>query len=869
MGEGYVEKRKNRMNYLLAFGTNILLLLTVLAVGGISLASARRTLIENAHNMGEEIANSYVTEEEYNFEVYQSLIDIGSQYIVGMLEREQDEATIEVWIKDYLTKIRSVVGTEAVIPYAVVNHSIIAADDRDYALVEDVEQAVWYKSAIEAEGEIIYSDVYSDTILKKPVITVAKACGDTGAVIAFDIFPENFRIKHNTQVLPEGSIYLLSDAKGTLLYRQVSPELEEELLANCLKDLFAGLQNPEKEPYRYYDINGKRMSVYYREETGGWISILLIPDSYLIENWTNVMIEYMALFALIFLIMLYMWLKQRKMSKGRRRTKETVQILGNAYYAFYRINIRKETYEMIKGCDYVSSVLPVKGKYQDLLDVFVSVISPREAYEEFVESFSLRNIKRQIDDHVEDFGGDFQRTFENELKWVNARILFAPSICKDEVVFCFRQVEKEKRQQLRRMALLEDSLKAAQASDESQKQFFSSISHDMRTPLNVIIGMSGMAEKNIEDTDKVRSYLQKINYSSKQLLGLINNILEMSRLGNGMYLYKEEFNLEEELEKCVETFAIRAKEAEKDFSLSCDIRHKEVRGDKTRLEQIINNLLSNALSFTEEGDSISVTLKEIDNQKYSRYQILVSDTGVGMSEEFQEKMYLPYVREKRFNARDKEGIGLGLMIVKNVVTLMNGEIDVDSVLGEGTTITVTLPMETVVVDEREKEAREKAAGEDKNEQLSLKGKKILLAEDYELNMELATEILEMCGAEVTQARNGKEALECFRASPPGFFDAILMDMQMPVMDGCEAATAIRSLDREDAGKIPIIAVTANTFAEDISRTVKAGMDAHIAKPIDVQILMSTLTKVLHKKQAEEAAGEEKPEDSFGKEKNEK
>lgn len=860
-----MKKRQKRINHLLVFGLNILLLLAVLVVGGISLVSARRTLMENAHNMGEEIANSYVTEEEYNFEVYQSLIDIGSQYIVGMLEQEKDEAAIDRWIGDYLVKIAEAAGTEAIRPYAVINGSVIAAHGGESVPADTVSRMPWYRDVIEAEGEIVFSDVYIDALSQKRVITVAKACGDTGAVIAFDVYPESFRIKHNTQVLPEGSIYFLSDAKGTLLYRQADSDIPAKLADECFDSLFAGLKGGG-ERYRYYNVDGKRMSVYYREEADGWISILLLPDSYLVKNWTKVMTQYFALFALILLTILYMWLRQRNVLKGKRRTKETVQILGNAYYAFYRVNIRTETYEMIKGSDYISSVLPDKGNYQDLLDVFERVISPSEAYEEFVASFSIRNIKRQIDNHVEDFGGDFQRTFENDLKWVNARILFAPSICKDEVVMCFRQVEEEKRLQLKKMALLEDSLKAAQASDESQKQFFSSISHDMRTPLNVIIGMSGMAEKNIEDKDKVMNYLQKIGYSSRQLLGLINNILEMSRLGSGMYLYKEDFNLEEELGKCVEAFAGRAKEAGKELVFSCEAQHKEVKGDKTRLEQIMNNLLSNALSFTEEGDSISITVREIYSHKYSRYQIAVADTGVGMSEEFQEKMYLPYAREKRFSARDKEGIGLGLMIVKNVVTLLNGEIDVESAEGEGTTVTVTLPMETAGGTGQEEGAAEKPEAEGENGKFSLKGRKILLTEDYELNMELATDILTMCEAEVTQARNGKEALQCFRASPPGFFDAILMDMQMPVMNGCEAATAIRALDREDAESVPIIAVTANTFAEDISRTVKAGMDAHIAKPIDVQVLMATLEKVLYKKQMDEAARQEKTEGGFGKEK---
>lgn len=209
-----------------------------------------------------------------------------------------------------------------------------------------------------------------------------------------------------------------------------------------------------------------------------------------------------------------------------------------------------------------------------------------------------------------------------------------------------------------------------------------------------------------------------------------------------------------------------------------------------------------------------------------------------MDEKLKEQLYQPCIQEGSLSSQDMGERGLGVMYVKNIVSLMNGELDVESVLGEGTTVTVTLPFETVDVQEQEEEQ-----GPDK-EEVTLEGKRILLAEDYELNMELATDILTMCKAVVVQAENGKKALDIFSASDEFFFDAILMDMQMPVMDGCEATEAIRKLDRADARWIPIIAVTANTFAEDISRTAKAGMNAHIAKPIDTRILCTTLMKLL-------------------------
>ncbi|HIT95152.1 MAG TPA: response regulator, partial [Candidatus Faecivivens stercoripullorum] len=265
-----------------------------------------------------------------------------------------------------------------------------------------------------------------------------------------------------------------------------------------------------------------------------------------------------------------------------------------------------------------------------------------------------------------------------------------------------------------------------------------------------------------------------------------------------------------------------------------------VMGDSVRMSQIMNNLLSNAFKFTSEGDSISVTVKQFEDKEYSQYQIVVQDTGIGMSKDFLPQLFEPYARETTFSSRQISGTGLGMPIVKNLVTQMSGQINVDSELGVGSTFTVTVPF-TVVREE-------KNITEPKNIPVfSLDGKKILLAEDNMVNMEIATEILSMNGVNIVQAWNGKEALSLFKASKPFEFDAILMDMQMPQMDGCEAAKNIRALSRPDARTIPIIAVTANAFAEDIATTTAAGMNAHVSKPIDFNILCQTLEKLIDNK----------------------
>ena len=243
------------------------------------------------------------------------------------------------------------------------------------------------------------------------------------------------------------------------------------------------------------------------------------------------------------------------------------------------------------------------------------------------------------------------------------------------------------------------------------------------------------------------------------------------------------------------------------------------------------------MKLTKEGDRVSVSLRQMDEGKRNNYLFVVEDTGSGMSDEFLPKLFDPYEREIRFGAKTVMGTGLGMPIVKNLVARMGGQITVSSTLGEGTTFSVTLPFDVG-------ESPQSAQAEETKNQIQLEGRKILLAEDNFLNMEIATELLQMRGAQVTQAVNGREAVDAFQKEEAFFFDAILMDMQMPEMDGCQAAEAIRSLNRPDARIIPIIALTANAFAEDISRTAQAGMDAHLAKPINIEPLCATVDKLI-------------------------
>ncbi len=527
-----------------------------------------------------------------------------------------------------------------------------------------------------------------------------------------------------------------------------------------------------------------------------------------------------------------------RLSFKASRADETLKILGNLYYAMYRINFKDETYEIIKGSEYANENLEKTGSYSTFMPIMREVIAPK-ARREFEESFSCENIRVLVENNIRNFGGDFRRTFDGVDRWVNVRVLYDEKIAADEVILVFKDTEREKQRALNEIKLLEQALEVAKHSEKTKQDFFKNMSHDMRTPLNAIIGLSSIAAENIGNDKKVLDYLNSIKSSGQTLLELVNEILDMSRIQDGaLRLNYQQLNIYDCINECAAAFSNQAKQERKEFKINFKIKNKLVMGDNLRICQIVSNLLSNAFKFTVAGDTISLSVTQVKCENFSQYVIVVSDTGVGMSDDFLQHLFEPYARETVFFANQIAGTGLGLPITKNIVSQMSGEISVESVLRKGSRFTVTLPFAVVDEPEISEEIHE-------NTSFSLNGKKILLAEDNILNMEVASEILKMNGIEVTEVWNGEEALETFKKSEPFYFDAILMDMQMPKMDGCEATRRIRKLNRPDALMIPIIAVTANAFSEDIIATSAAGMNTHISKPIDMNLLCQTLEKHLN------------------------
>lgn len=391
----------------------------------------------------------------------------------------------------------------------------------------------------------------------------------------------------------------------------------------------------------------------------------------------------------------------------------------------------------------------------------------------------------------------------------------------------------------------ERARKEAEQANAAKQEFLSSMSHDIRTPMNAIIGMTSLALDNADDPKRVRDYLGKIALSSKHLLGLINDVLDISKIESGkMTLNVEPMSLREAMDSIVNIMQPQVTAKNQQFKAAAqEILSENVHCDGVRLNQVLINLLGNAVKFTPEKGAVQLTVYQEElpeDASRVRTHFLVSDTGIGMSKEYQKVIFESFSREDNTRVRKTEGSGLGMAITKCIVDAMGGTISVRSEQGRGSEFHVVLDLERAAAPAASETAD---GGAERANDVVLKGRRILLAEDNELNWEVARELLSVLELELDWAENGEICVEKFRNSPAGYYDAIIMDVRMPVMDGYEATAVIRGLERADAD-IPIIAMTADAFSEDIQRCLERGMNDHLAKPIDIQAVTFKLKKYL-------------------------
>ena len=412
------------------------------------------------------------------------------------------------------------------------------------------------------------------------------------------------------------------------------------------------------------------------------------------------------------------------------------------------------------------------------------------------------------------------------------------------VLMAVQDVTELKEAELKNRLAMEEAYRAAKAANEAKTMFLSNMSHDMRTPMNAILGFSTLLDRDAAQPDKVREYNRKIAASGGHLLSLINNVLDMSKIESGQNgLNIGAFGLNELLEEL--NAAIEPQVLEKRQSLDIQIgglKGERFLGDKLRLSQILMNLLSNAVKYTPQGGQIELTILNLPetSKGFAHLCFQVRDNGIGIRADFLPHVFEPFAREKNTTASGVLGTGLGLAITKNLVDLMGGSISAESTQGQGSTFRVELELRYASQPVGEKPAAPQS------DRKGLQGLRVLAAEDNDINAELLEELLSCEGVTCERTMNGQAALERFQQMPPGYFDAVLMDIQMPVMNGYEAARAIRELERPDGKTIPIVAMTANAFAEDVRNSMEAGMNAHLAKPIDMKALMGVLEDLLQK-----------------------
>ena len=392
---------------------------------------------------------------------------------------------------------------------------------------------------------------------------------------------------------------------------------------------------------------------------------------------------------------------------------------------------------------------------------------------------------------------------------------------------------------------LQATLQQAETANSAKTAFLSNVSHDIRTPMNAIVGLTSLMENDLQNPDKLREYLDKLKNASRHLLNLINEILDMSKIESGKAtLNLQPFRMSEQIAQIDGVIRPQARARNQQFLVQThDIRHENVEGDATRLQQVLLNILSNAVKYTDTGGRITLDVAEVPRSgHYARYKFTVSDNGIGMSEEFQTHIYEAFSRAENSVTNRVQGTGLGMAITKNIVDMMGGAISLESQLGKGSRFEVLLEFKICEEAQQTNAALSPAPAPTGS---ALRGARFLCAEDNEINAEILQALLEMHGASCTICHDGAEIVEKFRPVTPGQYDAILMDVQMPRMDGYEATRAIRSCDNPLGKTIPIIAMTANAFAEDVQKSFNAGMNAHLSKPMDLDALEQALQRLRH------------------------
>ncbi len=529
------------------------------------------------------------------------------------------------------------------------------------------------------------------------------------------------------------------------------------------------------------------------------------------------------------------------LGKQIKKTRQALHALGTAYYHISRLNLKTKKIELVKRSREMDMGIKENTADWDPQFKIIEDIIAEPFVQKYMEFFDIQTMAARLH-NKESMSSEFKK---KDGSWFLSMVV-PQSYDKNgnvtSVLFANRDVTDEKLRELKQEEELREAKLKAECANKAKSSFLLNMSHDIRTPMNAIIGYAELASRHLQETDKLGRYLEEIQICGKELLSMLGNVLDLARIENNkVEMEYTVSNVHECFENCVIMFQQQAESKNQTISLTEQIVYPYVYMDEPHLSEVCLNIISNAIKYTNTGGWIScnVVQKSCEKEDWCNMIISITDNGIGMSEEFQKRIFETFERERNTTSSHIEGSGIGMGITKKLVELMDGTIEVKSKQGKGSTFTVTIPC---------RKASEDDSLVKKNSNLSnkncLNGVRILLVEDNEINTEIATELLTEEGCIVETANDGVACIDMIEKADADYYKMILMDIQMPVMNGYDATLAIRKMKDTKKARIPIIAMTANAFAEDAQKGLSVGMNAHVAKPVDMNILVPTMLKFL-------------------------
>lgn len=819
----------------------------------------RKNMLQNSQKLGNLLAESYSERESEAIQNSEILLDTSVRFIMENVT----EAGFDDELKDaFIDMCENSLGKEYTRVYAITNGMIYSIVHQDGVPIDMNNE--WIKKTLMSDGVVSFTRQDMKAGFEFPIVTITKKCGNTGIIIAVDFSLE--RIAHNTSAeeISKNSSYFLLDEKGEILFYKARTETAHtyDEYQEHIRRNWDGIKDESFKEYNRFviDLDGEKRNIFYSRLDNGWYYVLTVPNKDILGKAT-----YNFYRSLLFAIIAFVFvgaftirdlrneIKRQKLADERNKIaylaemyEKAVSCMALAYSEIYFINLSTRKFIKIYPLDGEGNV---EESYVTAIQQHISEgVICNENIDDVRKFLAPESIKRALreKDYVE---MKYRRADKNgDPRWCLTSITASERIDGEPitVTMAIKQIDDVVRQEEAQKEALQIAAQNANMASLAKSEFLSKISHDIRTPMNAMLGMTALALIEIDDKERVRDNLEAIAASGEHLLGLINEVLDMSKIESGkLALIEHSFRISELFSKLLKMFELQIQAKNIDFQIvSKEIINDSVVGDDQKLFQIFVNILGNAVKYTNEGGKIYVTATENKTVKNNlrNYVFTFSDSGIGMTDELMTHIFEPFYRGAEAENSEICGTGLGMSIAYGLAKLMGGDITVASIPDKGSCFTVSVYLK--LQEETAEQKTDYLETINTFKRLDFTGKKALVVDDNEMNITIIRDLLRYVGMEVEAASEGKQAVEILRNSPENSINIVFMDVHMPGMDGYSATEMIRADEREWLRKVPIIAMTADAFEDDVKKAQQLGMNGHISKPVRLNRLSEVLTKFL-------------------------